>query len=166
MNISKCFRKCLGAKRKCKKRPCYAAALRALRRWPRIVVLLSGEDGTRCPGVAGFDESRERLVAAGAPAASVEDVPFDEAERLLHTKNEADAFVAHCLNRGFARVLVAAPPLHALRAFATACSSAIATGARLRLYNYCGRADDWNAVVTHSQGPGQEKGDSLQLWFC
>ena len=131
---------------------CYAAALDALKRFPRIVVLLSGEDGSRCPGVAGFDESRERLVALGAPAASIEEVPFEVGERLIHTKNESDFLATHCRRRSFYNVLIAAPPIHAVRAFATACTSAMALAPTMRCYCVPGPADPWEAVVTHSQG--------------
>ena len=103
--------------------------------------------------VAGFDASRAAAVAAGVPAASVEAVPFDASEAMIHTRNESVFLARHCKARGYWRVLVCAPPIHAVRAFATACSAAIDEEcSRLLLYCWPGDADPWIETVTHSQG--------------
>ena len=120
---------------------CYRGALRALARWPGVRVLLSGEDGTRVATVAGFDDSGAAAVALGVPAGSLEAVPFDAAEAMIHTRNEAVFLARHCAARGYRRVLVCAPPLHALRAFATACSVVVERGDDAALAYYCWPGD-------------------------
>jgi len=42
--------------------------------------------------------------------------------------------------------------MHALRAFATACSAVLQGGAPTALYSWVGDAQDWSETVTHSQG--------------
>ena len=130
----------------------FAAAARARALFPTLRVLLAGEDGTRCPGFGGRDAVEHGLLAAGIPRSALETVPFDPAERLIHTKNEAEFLVQHCRRRGYRVVLVTAPAFHQLRAFATTCSTALCKAQPLWIYGFPANAQGWLETVTHSQG--------------
>jgi len=131
----------------------FAAARTAVQRWPQIRILITDEDGSRCPGFGGWGAMRAGLLEVGVAESNIEAVPSDVSETMLHTLNEARFLIAFARQKGYHELLVVAPPFHQLRAFATTISVAIANHhCFVQVYSYPGTALSWEESAVHSQG--------------
>jgi len=115
-------------------------------------VCITGEDGSRCRGFCGYEETRKRMVEAGVDESRIEKVPFDSAASIIHTLNEAENFVRYAKMKGWTRVGVVAPPFHLLRAFVTTISVAIREYPPLSVFAVPGTHLSWRESAVHSQG--------------
>lgn len=102
-------------------------------------------------GYPGGDAWRQALRCLGIESSIIEEVPV-EPTASLNTLIEAEALIGHAQKRNYRSLIITAAPFHQERAFMTAVTVAMRKYLDLYLYSYPGRAQDWEEVVTHSQG--------------
>jgi len=102
-------------------------------------------------GYPGFEAYRERLLEAGVSPEKILGVDPPEGP-IMHTTNEGRALISFALRKGFRSLHIVAAPLHQLRAYISAVSAVIKTGAPLALFSAPGEAHTWETIVRHSQG--------------
>ena len=121
--------------------------------YPKAVILMSGEDGSRGCGWEGFARFKQCLENAGVSAQRMEGVPFPESEANINTLNESRALLNFCSRREISDIIIVAPPFHLLRCSITFVSCLVSESRRRPLvYSSAALSMSWIETVAHSQG--------------
>lgn len=106
-------------------------------------------NGLEANGFPGFKKWQAQLIRDYGIVALPIDIPNPSG---VNTLSESECVVRYTKEHTFSSILSIAPQFHLLRAFMTLASVTIREYPGLSVFPYPGADQDWNQVVSHSQG--------------
>ena len=125
-------------------------------KFPRLKILICGEDGSRRCGWEGCERFSKLLLGSGISGESVNVVPFPASAPTINTLNESQALVEYLKSSDYGNVVLISPFFHQVRSTVTFLSclpSAFLDGSSpIAVYSAPAKVSKWESKVAHSQG--------------